>query len=89
MSDSPAHFSFPHRTPVFTALVVIACFASFAWLARKIYTPHAATVVQVEGVRTPNDRKKLLGDQKNSSLSPRLFFSLFNTMVQAFFFISL
>ena len=64
MSDSPAHFSFPHRTPVFTALVVIACFASFAWLARKIYTPHAATVVQVEGVRTPNDRKKLLGDHR-------------------------
>jgi hypothetical protein len=64
MSDTPANFSFPHRTPVFTALVVIACFASFAWLARKIYTPHARTVQAVEGVRTPADRKKLLGEHR-------------------------
>jgi hypothetical protein len=62
MSDSPAQFSFPHRTPVFTALVVIVCFAAFVWLAKKIYTPHAATVEVVEGVRTPEDRKKLLAE---------------------------
>lgn len=64
MSDSPAQFSFPHRTPVFTALVVIVCFAAFVWLAKKIYTPHAATVEMVEGVRTPEDRKKLLKEHR-------------------------
>jgi len=62
MSDSSAQFSFPHRTPVFTALVVIVCFASFVWLAKKIYTPNAATVEAVEGVKTPEDRKKILKD---------------------------
>ncbi len=60
MSDSPAQFSFPHRTPVFTALIVIVCFAASVWLAKKIYTPHAATIEAVEGVRTPADRKTLL-----------------------------
>ena len=64
MSDSPANFSFPHRTPVFTALIVIACFAAFAWLAKKIYSPHAYTVQQVEGVRTPADRKALLAEHR-------------------------
>ena len=63
MSDS-SQFSFPHRTPVFTALIVLLCFAAFAWLARKIYTPHAAEVVQVDGVRTPADRKKLLAEHR-------------------------
>lgn len=67
MSTS-SNFSFPHRTPVFTALVVIACFASFAWLAKKIYRPEARTVQVVEGVLTPADRKKRLADlrQKES-----------------------
>ena len=64
MSDS-SNFSFPHRTPVFTALIVIVCFASFAWLAKKIYTPHAYTVQPVEGVRTPDDRKKLLTEHRS------------------------
>ncbi len=64
MSDTPANFSFPHRTPVFTAVIVIGCFAAFAWLARKIYIPHAAEVTQVEGVRTPADRKKLLDEHR-------------------------
>jgi hypothetical protein len=64
MSDSPANFSFPHRTPVFTALIVIACFAAFAWLAKKIYSPHAYAVQQVEGVRTPADRQKLLAEHR-------------------------
>ena len=63
MSDS-TNFSFPHRTPVFTALIVIVCFAAFVWLARKVYTPHAYTVQAVEGVRTPDDRKKLLAEHR-------------------------
>ena len=63
MSDS-TNFSFPHRTPVFTALVVIVCFAAFAWLAKKVYTPHAYAVPVVEGVRTPDDRKKLLTEHR-------------------------
>ena len=69
MSDSPAQFSFPHRTPVFTALIVIVCFASFVWLAKKIYTPHAATVEVVEGVRTPEERKKLLAEHRQKELA--------------------
>jgi hypothetical protein len=64
MSDRPANFSFPHRTPVFTALIVIVCFASFAWLAKKIYSPHARTVQAVEGVRSPADRKQLLAETR-------------------------
>ena len=68
MSDSSAQFSFPHRTPVFTALVVIVCFASFVWLAKKIYTPNADTVQAVEGVRTPDDRKKLLKEHRDKEL---------------------
>jgi len=64
MSDSPAQFSFPHRTPVFTALVVIVCFASFVWLAKKIYTPNAAAVQTVEGVKTPPERKALLQEHR-------------------------
>lgn len=60
--SASSSFSFPHRTPVFTALVVIACFASFAWLAKKIYRPHARTVQTVEGVLTPADRKARLAE---------------------------
>jgi len=63
MSDS-ANFSFPHRTPVFTTVVVLVCFAVFGWLATKIYAPHAYTVDKVEGVRTPADRKVLLADHR-------------------------
>jgi len=64
MSDSPTNFSFPHRTPVFTAILVIAAFAAFAWMANKIYRPHAFTVDKVEGVRTPADRKALLAEHR-------------------------
>jgi hypothetical protein len=64
MSDSSSNFSFPHRTPVFTAIVVLLCFAAFGWLARKIYAPHAAVVDRIEGVRTPADRKVLLADHR-------------------------
>lgn len=64
MSDSSAQFSFPHRTPVFTAVIVILCFASFVWLAKKIYTPHARNVQTVEGVRTPQERQALLNEHR-------------------------
>jgi len=64
MSETTPSFSFPHRTPVFTAVIVIVCFASFAWLAKKIYSPHASAVQAVEGVRTPAERKKLLAEHR-------------------------
>ena len=60
MSDSSSNFSFPHRTPVFTTIIVLVCFALFGWLALKIYLPRASTVVKVEGVKTPEERKALL-----------------------------
>jgi hypothetical protein len=62
MSDSS--FSFPHRTPVFTAIIVIVCFAAFGWLAKRIYVPHAAEVQPVEGVLTPDARKALLTENR-------------------------
>lgn len=62
MSDS-SDFSFPHRTPIFTTVVVLLCFAAFGWLARKIYVPRAYTVDRVEGVKTPAERKQLLTDK--------------------------
>jgi hypothetical protein len=64
MSDSPANFSFPHRTPVFTAVVVLACFALFGWLALKLDAPHAHVVDKVEGVKYPADRKALLAEHR-------------------------
>lgn len=64
MSEPSAQFSFPHRTPVFTAVIVILCFASFVWIARKFYTPTARSVQLVEGVRTPVDRKNLLEEHR-------------------------
>jgi hypothetical protein len=64
MSDAPANFSFPHRTPVFTTVIVLLCFAMFGWLAMKIYAPHASDVEKVEGVRTPEERKKLLTEHR-------------------------
>jgi lysylphosphatidylglycerol synthetase-like protein (DUF2156 family) len=66
MSDTPANFSFPHRTPVFTAAVVIVCFAAFAWLAKRIYVPHAHDVQPVEGVRTPADRARILAEHRQA-----------------------
>lgn len=64
MSDPSSNFPFPHRTPVFTALLVLACFAVFGWLALKIYAPHARAVDKVEGVKTPEDRRALLGKNR-------------------------
>lgn len=66
MSDSPANFSFPHRTPVFTAIVVILCFAAFGWLAKRVYVPHAADVQPVEGVLTPAERKARLAELRTT-----------------------
>ncbi len=62
MSDS-SNFSFPHRTPVFTTVLVLVCFALFGLLARRYYAPHAYTVDKVEGVKTPEERKQLLTDK--------------------------
>jgi hypothetical protein len=62
MSES-SNFSFPHRTPVFTTILVLLCFAAFGFLARKVYSPHAATVDPIEGVKTPAERKTLLTEK--------------------------
>jgi hypothetical protein len=69
MSDSSSNFSFPHRTPVFTAIIVLVSFALFAWLAAKIYRPHAALVDKIEGVKSPADRKALLAEHRSKELS--------------------
>lgn len=62
--SAPSSFSFPHRTPVFTTTLVLLCFALFGLLAWKVYVPRAYTVDQVEGVRTPGDRKTLLTEHQ-------------------------
>ena len=59
MSNSSASFSFPARTPLFTTVVVLVCFAALGWLAMKCYVPQA---YKVEGVRTPADRAALLAE---------------------------
>ena len=64
MSDSSSNFSFPHRTPVFTTILVLVCMAVFGWLARKVYAPHARAVDRIEGVRTPADRAALLAEHR-------------------------
>jgi len=65
MSDSSSNFSFPHRTPVFTTILVLLCFTLFGWLVRKVYTPRAlAPVDKVAGVLTPDERKALLLDHR-------------------------
>ena len=65
MSDSSSNFSFPHRTPVFTAVIVLISFARFVWLANRIYRPHAFTVDKIEGVKTPAERKALLTEHRS------------------------
>lgn len=69
MSESPSNFSFPHRTPVFTAVIVLLCFAVFGWLVLKIYVPQAYTVDKVEGVKTPAERKALLAEHRAKELA--------------------
>lgn len=68
MSDS-ANYSFPHRTPVFTAVIVLLCFAAFGWLARRVYAPHAHAVQAIEGVATPAERKALLTEHRTKELA--------------------
>ena len=63
MSESSNNFSFPHRTPVFTTVLVLVLFALFGWLAHKVYSPRAAHVDAIEGVKTPVERKALLTDK--------------------------
>ena len=64
MSNSSASFSFPARTPLFTTVVVLVCFAALGWLAMKYYVPQAYKVDKVEGVRTPADRAALLAEHR-------------------------
>lgn len=59
MSES-SNFTFPHRTPVFTTVLVLVLFALFGWLARRYYSPGAGHVDAVEGVKTAAERKALL-----------------------------
>ena len=63
MSDT-SNLSFPHRTPVFTTVLVLLCFAAFGLLVWKVYVPRAYTVDKVEGVRTPADRQALLTEHQ-------------------------
>jgi len=64
MSDSAPNFTFPHRTPVFTTVMVLLCFALFGWLAIKLYVPRSHRIDRVEGVKTPAERKELLLDHR-------------------------
>lgn len=69
MSEPSSNFTFPHRTPVFTTVIVLLCFAVFGWLALKIYAPRAYTVDKVEGVKTPVDRTALLVEHRAKELA--------------------
>jgi len=69
MSDSTSNFTFPHRTPVFTTVIVLICFVGFGWLARKVYAPYALAVAPIEGVKTPDDRKALLREHRTKEMS--------------------
>lgn len=62
--SATSSFSFPHRTPVFTTVLVLLCFAAFGLLVWKVYVPRAYTVDKVEGVRTPADRQALLTEHQ-------------------------
>lgn len=42
MSDHPQAFAFPQRTPVFTAVVVIAAATLCGWLVNRYYSPAPA-----------------------------------------------
>ena len=64
MSDSAANFSFPNRTPVFTTVLVLVCFAVLGWVAKKVYFSHPDEAAPIEGVRSPADRKELLTEHQ-------------------------
>ncbi len=66
MSDSPFSYAFPQRTPIFTTVLVLLCFAVFGWLAYKIYVPKAYPVVKVEGVKSPAERKHALAELRQA-----------------------
>lgn len=66
MSDAPFNSAFPHRTPVFTTVLVMLCFAVFGWLAYRIYVPSSRPEARIEGVRTPAERKALLVEQQQA-----------------------
>ncbi len=53
MSDNRQTFAFPQRTPVFTALVVLAGILLFAWFINKFY--HAAPELNPRGNPNPAD----------------------------------
>lgn len=52
---SEPHYSFPQRTPVFTAAVVILCFAAFAWLGYRIYAPTRSENIAPAATEFPED----------------------------------
>ena len=52
---SEPHYSFPQRTPVFTAAVVILCFAAFAWLGYRIYAPTRSDNIAPAATEFPED----------------------------------
>lgn len=41
MSDHPQAYAFPQRTPVFTAVVIVAAAVLCGWLINRLYTPAA------------------------------------------------
>lgn len=53
MSENPQSFAFPQRTPVFTAVVVIAGILLFGWFINRYY--HAAPAVDPRGNANPAD----------------------------------
>lgn len=65
MSETTPPQAFPRRTPVFTTAVVLLCFAFFAWLAYRIYVPHAQPEIKLEGIRTPEERRALLKEHRD------------------------
>ena len=42
MSDHPQAYAFPHRTPVFTAVVVVLAAVLCGWLINRAYRPAPA-----------------------------------------------
>ncbi len=53
MSQSSQSYSFPQRTPVFTAVVVIAAILLFGWFVHRYY--HPAAPVDPRGNVNPAD----------------------------------
>lgn len=62
MSETPTQFAFPHRTPIFTTVLVLVLFALFGWLAMRVYVPRSQPDTRAEGVKSPAERKALLAE---------------------------